>query len=325
MSKFVDKVIKVGSLGTIDDASGLGAAEKAADIQTEAGRAALARQELSTGQARDVLLSSGQQARDFTARVFGETTPLLQRGEQRFTDTLRGTEATALEDLTRLAGQSQEQFQPFQVGGAGAAEQQAALSGALGPEAQQAAFAAFNQSPGTQFLQDQQERALTRNAAAGLSLGGGNVLSALQEQAFGRAQTDFGNQFNRLGQVAERGQSAAGNISNIINQLSSNRANIINQTGQNIAGAQQQTDLNTANLVERNLLQRGGLETNLATALANLATGSGSQQANTLQQIGQFQASPFQQQANLSASLLGQVIGAGGDAGAAALGKPPGL
>src|SRR5690606_8117107 len=72
---------------------------------------------------------------------------------------------------------------------------QAALTGALGPEAQAAALAEYQSSPGQQFLQQEQEKALLRNSAA---LGGGvsadgRVQTALQEQAFGRAQTDFDN------------------------------------------------------------------------------------------------------------------------------------
>lgn len=76
-------------------------------------------------------------------------------------------------------------------------------------EQQQQAFAAFAESPGQQFLRNQQERALLRNSAAIGGLGGGNVRTALQQQAFGRAQTDYANQFNRLGSLSGAGQAAA--------------------------------------------------------------------------------------------------------------------
>ena len=82
---------------------------------------------------------------------------------------------------------------------------QAALSGAMGNEAQAQAYANFQASPGQQWLQQQAERGLLRNSAAIGGLGGGNVRQALQAQAMGMAQQDFENQFNRMGAVADRG------------------------------------------------------------------------------------------------------------------------
>jgi len=77
---------------------------------------------------------------------------------------LRGDYATA------------QQFQaPYREYGQEAAQRQAALTGALGPEAQQQAFAEYQASPALGFLQEQSERALMRNAAAMGGLGGGNV------------------------------------------------------------------------------------------------------------------------------------------------------
>ena len=47
------------------------------------------------------------------------------------------------------------------------------------------------------------------NAAALGGLGGGNVRTALQEQAFGRAQTDYENQLGRLAGLSAQGLTAA--------------------------------------------------------------------------------------------------------------------
>jgi hypothetical protein len=107
-----------------------------------------------------------------------------------------------------LFGQTAGQFDPFIQGGGAASQQQAALSGALGPQAQQQAFTQFQASPGQQYLQQQGERALLRNRAATGDLGGGRTQQALQQQGIGFAQQDFGNQFARLGQVAGRGLGA---------------------------------------------------------------------------------------------------------------------
>lgn len=149
---------------------------------------------------------------------------------------------------------TQEQFAPFQEAGVSALGQQQALLGLGSPEEQQAAFAAFSDTPGQQFLRGQQERALLRNASAIGGLGGGNVRSALQAQAFGRAQTDFSNQFNRLGALSGAGQQAttqlgqfrggtAANVSGLLGQAGAARASgilgrqqAIGQTIGNVAG-----------------------------------------------------------------------------------------
>ncbi len=104
---------------------------------------------------------------------------------------------------------TQESLRPSIEAGDLARQQQLALLGLSGTEAQQAAFTGLGDSPGQQFIRKRQERALVRNAAATGGLQGGNVLTALQEQAAGFASQDIQNQFGRLGQVAGQGQSAA--------------------------------------------------------------------------------------------------------------------
>lgn len=89
-----------------------------------------------------------------------------------------------------------------------AGELLAARTGALGAEEQASAFASFVESPGQAFLRDRQERALTRNAARVGGLGGGNVLTALQEQAFGIAQADLARQNEELFGLANIGAGA---------------------------------------------------------------------------------------------------------------------
>jgi hypothetical protein len=87
---------------------------------------------------------------------------------------------------------------------------QAALSGAMGPEAQAQAYAQFQESPGQAFLREQGERALLRNQAAIGGLGGGNVMKELTKYGQGLAAQDFDNYYNRMGTVADRGMQAQG-------------------------------------------------------------------------------------------------------------------
>jgi len=69
----------------------------------------------------------------------------------------------------------------------------------------------FQESAGQKFLRGRQERTLLRNAAATGNLGGGNVRTALQEQAAGIAQQQFGDYQNRLAGLSGQGQNAVNN------------------------------------------------------------------------------------------------------------------
>jgi hypothetical protein len=116
----------------------------------------------------------------------------------------------------RFEGLRQEnlgRLKPYGTAGQRASEEQQALLGLSGSQEQNQAMKRFSESPGQKFLRDRQEKALLRSSAAIGGLGGGNVRTALQDQAFGRAQTDYDNQFRRLsglsGQGLEASQTAA--------------------------------------------------------------------------------------------------------------------
>ena len=126
---------------------------------------------------------------------------------------------------------SQEQAAPFREAGVGALGQQQALLGLSGQEAQQAAFTGLEESAGQRFIRDRQERSLLRNASATGGLGGGNVQTALQQQAAGFAQQDIQNQFSRLGQLSGQGQAATTNIAQLGGQTASNISNLLGQEG----------------------------------------------------------------------------------------------
>lgn len=125
-----------------------------------------------------------------------------EASELQASASLAGVQETARQfDLTR------EDLRPQIEAGNVALQSQLALLGLSGDEAQQTAFRGLEESPGQRFLRQRQERALLRNASATGGLGGGNVLTALQEQSVGFAQQDIQNQFGRLGQIAGQGQA----------------------------------------------------------------------------------------------------------------------
>ncbi len=129
-------------------------------------------------------------------------------------------------DITR------EDFSGFAERGGAAGEREAEFLGLRGTEAEQAAIAGFRESPGQVFLRERQERALLRNEAAIGGLGGGNVRTALQEQAFGIASTQLGERKSRLADVARRGLSAVAGQAGIGAGISANISNLLAGRGE---------------------------------------------------------------------------------------------
>ncbi len=170
-----------------------------------------------------------------------------------------------------------------------AQQSQAALSGAMGNEAQAQAYQNFQSSPGQQWLQEQAERGLTRSAAAIGGLGGGNVRQALQRQSMGLAQQDFQNSFNRMGNVADRGLQAAGQQTN----LRGVAANAATAAGGQYAGLHGQALGNQASLARDagNYAFQTGMataegRTNAGNAIANQQQGTTSALASLINQQG---------------------------------------
>ena len=149
-------------------------------------------------------------------------------------------QAEAAQAAARL---TKEQFEdvkarldPFIDPGAPALQQQAAFSGALGPEAQAAAFQQFQESPGTQFLREQGLRGIETGAAATGGLGGGERLRELTRFSQGLALQDFGNQFNRLGAVTGAGLSAAQALGGVSGTAAAGQSQALQAAGAAKAG-----------------------------------------------------------------------------------------
>lgn len=147
----------------------------------------------------------------------------------------------------------------------GLAEQKArALAGVLGPEAQAAAQAEFTESPGQKFLREQQEQTILRNANATGGLRGGRVLSQLQEDAFGRANTTQQQHINNLMQLGIPE-----------NQRNVNIANLLSAGGGQIAGFRSGIGSNLANLAIGGAAQQIPLITGTGAAQAAGSLGYG--------------------------------------------------
>ena len=123
-------------------------------------------------------------------------------------------------------------FQPFAVGGAEAAQQEAALSGALGPEAQQNAINAQVDSPFTKFIEERGRAQIGQSFAAGNSLGGGERLKALTEFGQSVATKSLSQQLQNLRNVRQGGFNATTNIADLISRAGGVESGAILGAGQ---------------------------------------------------------------------------------------------
>lgn len=198
----------------------------------------------------------------------------------------------AYQQAGQQAGQTYDQgisgLTPYMQPGRQANDLQAAYSGALGPQAQAAAYANFQSSPGQQFLLEQGERALTRNAAATGGLGGGNVRQELVRYGQGLAAQDFQNEFGRLGDVATRGLSAGttvgglrGQQANLQGQLASQAASIPMQAASQISGYQYGAGRDLASAI-------GSTTSSLSNLINQQGAGTSDIIGNSAQNINQL-------------------------------------
>lgn len=199
-----------------------------------------------------------------------------------------------------------DEMQPYASTGEQALQREAALSGALGADAQQEAINSFMESPGQKYLREQAEKSVLRNASATGGLRGGSTLAALQEQAIGLSAQQQQRQLENMRSLAGRGQQASGNIagmqvgqgqdlSNIYGQGAQSMANIAGQEGSQLSG------------LRSSFGQLGGSAIgNTANNLSGLRWGAGQQVAQQMSGLGQ---SLGQNQLNLGSQLGGLTQG----------------
>ena len=192
-------------------------------------------------------------------------------------------------------------FDPFASQGTDAGGIQAALSGAMGVQAQQQALA--NLKPVSDFLTERGELALTRNASALGGVGGGNVRRELVRFGQGLAGESAQQQFNNLGTVANRGLTALRDVGNIRGQ----QANVALRAGE---GA--------GNILNQAGQQQAALRASSAANIANVFGGTGSQIAQGRQRTGEQIAQSIGGTSSALADLVNQQgQQAGGQIGAA--------
>lgn len=145
---------------------------------------------------------------------------LVQQSTQASTDAInQGKDEAntawdqANSDIAAMIAQAIGALQPYNEQGQKANAMLMDFLGANGPEAQAAAFAAYENSPGQQHIIDQGQEALIASAAATGQLGSANTKKALLQFAIGEANKNFDTRMGQLGSVADRGLAAAQGIS----------------------------------------------------------------------------------------------------------------
>jgi len=170
-----------------------------------------------------------------------------------------------------LAPQQIQNLNLYQTAGSQALQQQSALAGLQGPEAQRAAIANLEANPEFQAIARQGEEAILANAAATGGLRGGNTQAALAQFRPELLQAYIDQQYSRLGGLSTQGLGVSKDLLGRGFGAIGDVANLRRGTG---------------------------------TAAANLALGRGQDLSETLSGLGGLQAGREMAQTALPSSIL---------------------
>ena len=126
---------------------------------------------------------------------------------------------------------------PYVAAGTGSLEQQQAILGLLGPEAQQQAYSGIEQGPLFQSLVKQGEEGILQTASATGGLRGGNIQAALGQFRPQMLQNMIQSQYQNLAGLTSLGQTSAAGQAGFGQSTASNIGNLYGQIGQAQAGA----------------------------------------------------------------------------------------
>ena len=126
-------------------------------------------------------------------------------GEQAY-----GLGKDALAAAGQATGQAQAGLDPYAQAGTNSIRMQQALAGALGPEAQQQAYAALQNGPAYAQMMDAASTGILQNASATGGLRGGNTQAALGQLGPEILQQLIQQQYGQLAGLSQQGMSAAG-------------------------------------------------------------------------------------------------------------------
>lgn len=138
----------------------------------------------------------------------------------------------AIKEQRKAFAEGKEMLQPYSQAGLGGLQSYLALLGQSGNEAQQAAIAGLEQTPGYQAQLGAGQRAILQNAAATGGLRGGNVQQGLAEFGSGLFGQYYQQQLDRLGQLQNQGLQTQTGLANLRAGQAANISNQYNMMGQ---------------------------------------------------------------------------------------------
>jgi len=151
-------------------------------------------------------------------------------------------------------------LQQYAQAGAPALEQQQALIGLRGPEAQRAAIAGIEGGQQFQAMSRQGENALLQNASATGGLRGGNLQGALAEYRPRLLNELINQQYGRLGGLAATGGTVAQNLATAGMGATGELARLGQASAAGVGTAGLNTGANIANLMgQRGAAEAGGI------------------------------------------------------------------
>jgi len=176
----------------------------------------------------------------FIGKVLGGITGASQsaKAAEQAGQTQAAASQAGIDEQRRQFDSLVQLMSPYVQAGTGAMQQQQALIGLQGPEAQQQAISGFEQSPLFQSMQQQGENAILQNASATGGLRGGNVQAALGQFRPQLLNQLIEQQYGRLGGLSAMGQASAAGQAGAGMQSAGNVGNLLANQAQATAGGQ---------------------------------------------------------------------------------------
>ncbi len=163
---------------------------------------------------------------------------MSSRSARKAADAQSRSAEMGIQEQRRQFDAATQLFQPYVQAGVGSLEQQQALLGLGGPEAQAEAIQAIETGPRFQALARQGEEAILQNAAATGGLRGGNIQAALGQFRPQMLQSMIQQQYSNLAGITDVGQASAAKQAGAGQTAATNIGNLYGQQGAAQAGAQ---------------------------------------------------------------------------------------
>jgi hypothetical protein len=149
-----------------------------------------------------------------------------------------GAAGAGIDEQRRQFDALQALLKPYTEAGLPALQQQQALLGLQGPEAEQAAIERIRGGETFQALEQQGEEALLQRASATGGLRGGNIQGALAQFSPQLLSSLIEQQYGRLGGLTTLGQRSAAGVGAAGMETGSNVSNLLAQQGAAQAGGE---------------------------------------------------------------------------------------